>query len=171
MTSFIENKQLIHVATEIVVGLSVTFYFNQQNKKLKSYIDDLFQRIEQQEEEIQKHTEIIEKLLKVINENQMNLPQTKPRDKIIKTKTFKKPTKEKPIKEKPIKIKEKPIIIKHNNSPYLETKETKNQEIRVSFQDDNVLENTESDSDSESDSSNEEEELDVEIGEELLELV
>ena len=161
MTSFIENKQLIHVATEIVVGLSVTFYFNQQNKKLKSYIDVLSQRIEEQEEEIQKHSEIIEKLLKVNNESQMNLPQTNSTHKITKTKIVKKP------------IVKKPIVISHKKSPYYsepETKQTKNQEIKVSFRDENVLENTESDSESDSSDDNEEE-LDVEIGEELSELI
>lgn len=62
MSKLMENKEALHVASEVVVMLGLTFYFNQQNKKLKGYIEDIVQRIEEQEDIIQKHEELIRKL-------------------------------------------------------------------------------------------------------------
>ena len=53
---------MIHIASEIVVVIGLTFYFNQKNKKLMGHIQDLSQRIEEQEDLLQKHAEIIKKL-------------------------------------------------------------------------------------------------------------
>ena len=50
----IENKQLTHIVTEIVVLLGITFYFSKKNKKLTEHIEGLAQRLEEQEDRIQK---------------------------------------------------------------------------------------------------------------------
>lgn len=65
-----ENKQMIHIASEIVVVIGLTFYFNQKNKKLMSHIEDLSQRIEEQEDLLQKHEQIIKKLVESIKQYQ-----------------------------------------------------------------------------------------------------
>lgn len=68
MSKLLGNKQqLIHVASEVVVLLGLTFYFNSQNKKLTGHIEDLAQRIEEQEDLIQNHENIIKQLVKKVN--------------------------------------------------------------------------------------------------------
>lgn len=54
ISKFIDNKQMIHIACEVVVLLGVTFYFSSKNKRLMSHIEELAQTIEQQEDRIQK---------------------------------------------------------------------------------------------------------------------
>lgn len=65
-----DQKQMIHVASEVVVLMGLTYYFNQKNKKLMSFIDDLTQRIEDQEDIISKHDEIIERIVAHISNKQ-----------------------------------------------------------------------------------------------------
>ena len=67
MSKLLENKQIVHVATEIVVLIGLTFYFSSKNKKLLDHIEDLSQRLEDQEDMIQKHEQIIKQLVQVIN--------------------------------------------------------------------------------------------------------
>ena len=67
MTKLLENKQIIHIATEIVVLIGITFYFSSKNKKLYGHIEDLYQRLEEQEDLIQKHEQMITKLMHLIN--------------------------------------------------------------------------------------------------------
>jgi hypothetical protein len=63
MTKLFENKQqILHIVTEVIALIALTFYFSQKNKKMMSHIEDLSQRLEEQEEIIQKHDKIIEKL-------------------------------------------------------------------------------------------------------------
>ena len=61
---------MIHIASEIVVVIGITFYFNQKNKKLMGHIQDLSQRIEEQEDLLQKHDQIIKKLAESIKQYQ-----------------------------------------------------------------------------------------------------
>ena len=51
---FFDNKQMIHIASEIVVLIGISFYFSSKNKKLLGHIEELAQRIEEQEDTIQK---------------------------------------------------------------------------------------------------------------------
>ena len=62
-----ENKHIIHIISEIVVLFGITFYFNQQNQKLKSYIEDLAQRMEEQEDALKRQEEIIKSLASLVN--------------------------------------------------------------------------------------------------------
>ena len=67
MSKIFENKSLlIHIIGEIVVVIGITFYFSQKNKKLMGHINDLIQRIEEQEDIIQKHEQLIKNLTNVV---------------------------------------------------------------------------------------------------------
>lgn len=73
-----ENKQMIHIASEVIALVGLTFYFNQKNKKLMGHIEDLAQRIEDQEEIIQKHEQMIQQLANVINSMKISPVQPEP---------------------------------------------------------------------------------------------
>lgn len=69
MSKIFENKSmLIHLAVESVIILAITFYFSQKNKKLMCHINDLIERIEEQEDIIQKHEQLINNLSNAIND-------------------------------------------------------------------------------------------------------
>ncbi len=74
-----ENKQMVHIASEVVVLLGLTFYFNQKNKKMMGHIEDLAQRLEDQEDLLQKHEQVIKNLVTFINNQQPNpVPHQQP---------------------------------------------------------------------------------------------
>ena len=73
MSKIFENKTLlIHIAAEIIIVIGISFYFSQKNKKLMGHINDLIQRIEEQEDMIQKHEQLINNLNNAINSKIMN---------------------------------------------------------------------------------------------------
>ena len=72
MSKLLENKQIIHIATEVVVLIGLTFYFSSKNKKLMEHIEDLSQRLEDQEDLIQKHEQIIRQLVQAVNKQNGN---------------------------------------------------------------------------------------------------
>lgn len=49
-----DNKQMVHIAAEVVVLIGITFFFSTKNRKLQSHIDELTQRLEDQEDHLQK---------------------------------------------------------------------------------------------------------------------
>jgi hypothetical protein len=65
--SKLENKQIIHIATEIVALVGIVFYVSSNNRKLSTHIEDLSQRLEDQEDLVQKHEQIIRQLVQAIN--------------------------------------------------------------------------------------------------------
>lgn len=67
MSKLLENKQIIHIVTEIITITVIIFYFSSKNKKLLGHIEDLSQRLEDQEDMIQKHELIIKQLVQAIN--------------------------------------------------------------------------------------------------------
>jgi hypothetical protein len=70
-TLFTNNKQMmVHIVSEIVVLVGITFYFNQKNKKLMAHIEDLAQRVEEQEDLLQKHDQIIKQLVDHLSKQQ-----------------------------------------------------------------------------------------------------
>lgn len=77
MSALLQNKQIAHVATEIVVLIGLTFYFSSKNKKLLEHIEDLSQRLEDQEDTIQKHEQIINELVKLVNRPQLQPVQVR----------------------------------------------------------------------------------------------
>lgn len=73
MSKILDNKQIIHIASEIIIILGITFYFSQKNKKIMNHINDLSQRLEEQEDVIQKYEQIIGNLSKKIEEHEKKL--------------------------------------------------------------------------------------------------
>ena len=148
-----ENKQIIHIASEIVAFASLIYYFNQKNKKLLSHIQDLSQKMEEQAELLQKHEEVITKMTVFINQQKINSSSSE-------TDSFNKKEQSKNRKKEPIKV-------------------VKSEPIKVSFKEDvpkqnNIIQrieeiSSESESESESESQSESD-LDLELSEELKEL-
>lgn len=62
MSKLWENKQLMHIVSEVVIILGMFLYFSSQVKTLRALIDDLTDRLETQETELQKHTQQIKNL-------------------------------------------------------------------------------------------------------------
>jgi hypothetical protein len=78
MSNLFENKTMIaHIAVESVIILGVTIYFSQKNKKLMGHINDLIHRIEEQEDIIQKHEQLINNLSNAINDINSKLSSEK----------------------------------------------------------------------------------------------
>lgn len=72
MSKLLDNKQLIHIASEIVVLVGLTFHFSKKNKLLLSHIEDVAQRLEEQDDIIQKHEQHIQRLANAIQQLQNN---------------------------------------------------------------------------------------------------
>jgi hypothetical protein len=68
MSKLLDNKQIIHIVSEIIIIVGIVFYFTQKNKKLMNHINDLTQRIEEQEDILQKHEQMITKLSSMVEE-------------------------------------------------------------------------------------------------------
>lgn len=49
-----DNKQLLHIGCEVVALLGVSYYFSSKNKTLQSHIEELCQKLEEQEDKILK---------------------------------------------------------------------------------------------------------------------
>ena len=148
-----ENKQMIHIVSEIVVLVGLTFYFNQKNRKLMSHIEDLAQKIEEQEDLLQKHEEIIKKMVVFINQqNQNSTPSVFVQKQPIKTKTKKVSVQE--VHTSP------PLTVRASPAKHIKPK--------VSFKSD--IQPVKEDEDGDQDDHEEESDLDAELEEELKEL-
>ena len=141
------NEQMVHIATEIVVILGLTFYFNQKTKKLMGCIDELNKKVQEQEELLKKHEQIIKQMIEFINK--LEIPKEQPKEKNgKKTKIPKSPVvTKKDVLKIPLKVSEKTNNIKIEPKP--KVKLTKIQELE----------------------SEEESDLDAELEEELKELI
>jgi hypothetical protein len=150
-----ENKQMIHIASEIVALIGLTFYFNQKNKKLLGHIENLAQKIEEQEDLLQKHEHVIKKMLEFMNEKDTNnTPQILAKQ-LETTKIRKKPPPAKEVHTKP------PLKVPTPSKP---------ESTKVSFSD-QILKTTKKPTVVvESEESSEESDLDAELAEELEEL-
>jgi hypothetical protein len=174
MSKLIENKHLIHIASEIIVLLGITFYFNQKNKKMMSHIHDLSQKIEEQEDILQKHEQVIKKLVEFIRkleESSNTLPSySLPNIQGKKSSTKPTPT---PTPTPTPKITAKPTPTKeiHINPPLVAPASQKIQPpVKVNFAP--LVQKTPPMriEEVESDESEEESDLDTELAEELREL-
>jgi hypothetical protein len=74
MSKLLENKQIIHIAAEMVVITGVVFYFSSKNKKLLEYIENLSVRLDEQDKLIQKHEQVIIQLVTSINNTASQAP-------------------------------------------------------------------------------------------------
>jgi hypothetical protein len=151
-----ENKQMIHIASEIVALIGLTFYFNQKNKKLLGHIENLAQKIEEQEDLLQKHEHVIKKMLEFMNEKDTTNTHQILAKQLETTKIRKKP----PAKEV------------HTKPPLKVPTPSKPESTKVSFSD-QILKTTKKPTvvvESEESSDSEESDLDAELAEELEEL-
>ena len=150
---------MIHIASEIVALIGLTFYFNQKNKKLLGHIENLSQKIEEQEDLLQKHEHAIKKMLEFINDqNQKETIITHP----VLTKQMEttKTRSKLPAKE----IHTKPPLKVPTHSKQESPKVSFNEQIfKTTKQSHPVIEPEES-------SDSEESDLDAELAEELEEL-
>ncbi len=156
MSKLFENKQIIHIATEIVALIGIIFYFSSKNKKLLEHIEDLSQRLEDQEDLIQKHEQIIRQLVQVVN-NRGHPPSPSPqpsKPKHVKRKKTLSPPK-RPLARPPRQQPDKPPVSFEDNEEVEET--DKPQPVKSAA----VVEEYSSDEDSD---------LDAEIADELEEL-
>ena len=95
---------MIHMAAEVVILLGVIIYFNQKNRKLSNQIEDLIQRVEEQEDIIQKHDQLIQTISTFLN-NLNSAPVCKP---VINAS---------PRKQQGVTFETTPVITSHTNIP------------------------------------------------------
>ena len=63
----LDNKQLIHIASEVVVITGLVFYFSSKNRKLMEHIEELAQKVEEQEDHIQKLEQGMHRLSEIVS--------------------------------------------------------------------------------------------------------
>ena len=91
MSNLLENKQMIHIASEIVALIGITFYFSSKNKRLLKHIEHLSQRLEDQEDMLQKHEQVIQQLVHIINTKVVNQSSTNRKEPVKNTRKVKSP--------------------------------------------------------------------------------
>jgi hypothetical protein len=70
MSKILENKfQIIHIVAEITTIIGLGLYFSQKNKKLLADIEILTNRLQEQEDLIQKHEKMIVNLANMFDEH------------------------------------------------------------------------------------------------------
>jgi hypothetical protein len=62
----LNTSNIIHIVAEVVTLLAITTYFMHQNRKMTDLIDSLTERLEEQEEKIEKHDKVISDILKTL---------------------------------------------------------------------------------------------------------
>ena len=67
LKGLLENKQIVHVVAEILVFVCVFVFVSQKTKKIMNHVNDLAQRVEDQEDVIQKHEQEIKELKALIS--------------------------------------------------------------------------------------------------------
>ena len=95
-----ENKTLLHIVLEIVIFTLLIYYFMKQNRILKNKCDDLYQKLEEQEIIINKHTDIINKILNNSQPRPQPRPQPNPQSEVDQqlVRIHKQPLSKSPIK-------------------------------------------------------------------------
>lgn len=54
----LNTSQIIHIVTEMIALLSITAYFMNENKKLTGKLNSLSEKVEEQDEKLQKHDKV-----------------------------------------------------------------------------------------------------------------
>ena len=67
MSKIFENKQVIHIVSEVIVLTGIIYYFSYKNKKLMTCIQELTDRLNTQEDMIKKQNQIIKELSDKVN--------------------------------------------------------------------------------------------------------
>ncbi len=63
MSKLFENKNILHITVEVIILISIVLYFSQKTKKIAQHINDLMHRIEEQDDMLQRHEELLASLL------------------------------------------------------------------------------------------------------------
>jgi hypothetical protein len=66
-SSTFDNKQLIHIASEVFVLFGITYYFSSKNKQLLGYIEELHHRIDEKDERYEKLEKTVGQLSQKVN--------------------------------------------------------------------------------------------------------
>ena len=159
MSKLLQNPQIIHIVSEAVIIIGITFYFSQKTKKLMNHINDLTQRLEDQEDIIQKHEQLILKLMNSVdelNKNDYNNLNNKPNA----NQYLQQPVKQQPVKQQPISRPPENVPTIRRVVIGTEKREPKVEEVKVE-----ELEEYINEIDDE-----QEDDLDAELAEELAEL-
>lgn len=85
-----KKVQIIHIVSEVIIIFCLTFYTISRNKKMLCYIEDLEQKIIQQEELLQNHDKLIMKLSHNVNSLQNLIDSQKKNENKIKEGSSKK---------------------------------------------------------------------------------
>lgn len=152
MSKILDMKQIIHIATEIVVIVGITVYLTMKQKKMMSHIDNLTKQLQEQEKMIQQHEHVIRQLVVAMN----NTPQLEKTPK-PKNKSVKKPPPQS-IPNKKLRFQE-PEDDKDEDTSHIYEKDDEEKEDSEEQEKIKELDSSENDSD-----------LDAEIADELSEL-
>ena len=91
----LNTSNIIHIVVEVVALLSLTTYVIQQNRKMMVIIDSLTEKVEEQEEKIDKHDKVISDILKKMSKNkEISFPKPLPASNFLLTPT---PKSSKPV--------------------------------------------------------------------------
>ena len=159
--TLLKDKQVLHAVAEVIILSGLVYYFNQQNKKIFLHIENLSQRVEEQEDIIQKHEIVIKKLSESFIKMSKQIE-------IFSVQNHNTPTQKEKYQQNYIDKKSN-----KRNIPYEIKVENTKSDKQVSFNSAKAVESFDycSDSDSDSDSDNSLiEDLDNEISDELQEL-
>lgn len=67
MSKLLENKQMLHIGAEIVSLVGVVYYFSRKNTELLKHIEEITQRLDEQEEIIAKQDQVIKAIIAKMN--------------------------------------------------------------------------------------------------------
>lgn len=166
----LDNKQMLHIVSEVVVLIGLTFYFSSQNKKLHEHIESVHGRLEKQEDKIQKLETTIQQMSTVITQLSQGVQQIGGNTAILANRvaSLSAPELKKPKKPVPKPVSEqKPTLVKSKVrfTPSVKEvpEEEEDQEEEIVETEDDIIEEEDEEELSDSD-------LDAEIREELNEL-
>jgi len=115
--NIVNKQQMIHMAAEVIILISVIIYFSQKNRKLSNQIEDLIQRVEEQENMIVKHEEIINKMAAYINATQQARITPASRNKqapVVQAPVVQAPVVQAPVVQAPVVIETKELPVEHS---------------------------------------------------------
>ena len=72
----LENKQMVHIVSELIILIGVVFYFSNKNKAILNQLEELNQRIEEQEQKMDKQEQVLRSL--VLQVKSLTQPQVQP---------------------------------------------------------------------------------------------
>ena len=65
----LNTSQIVHIVSEVVALLSVTTYFVNENRKMMKLIDSLNEKLDEQDEKMEKYDRVLSDILKTLEKN------------------------------------------------------------------------------------------------------